>query len=299
MTNRRLAVWLVLIWIVTGCVAEPLDQSPLNTYPASDTTRQSPPTSTALPPPSSLDVPVPVISLARDQPLAGRFRYNVYGPDNANGLPVIVFVHGLDGMQEITSLARTLAESNILIVPQYESPARGGRFPDPLSVTTCALGLAADAEVYGGDPNDVTVLGYGFGALAAFIVASADDLYLPPGCEFTEPSSPRRLIAIGGSWSPDRLADDAFDAMTTFMGGTPTGAPATWALLDPRQYDQAIDMDIVLLRGAHDPDSDVTDTFAGNLLNAGWTVVVGIIPAQTSHSALSDPGPFIRSYIDN
>lgn len=298
MTNRRLAVWLVLILVMTGCVAEPLDQSPLNTYPASDTTRPTPTSSTPTPP-SSLEVPVAVITLAKDQPLAGRFRYDVYGPDSSAELPVVVFVHGLDGKQEIASLARVLAETNILIVPQYESPARGGRFPDPLSVTTCALGLAGEAEVYGGDPSNVTILGYGFGALAAFIVASADGLYLPPDCEFTATATPRRLIAIGGSWSPDRLASDAFDAMTIFMGGTPTGAPATWSLLDPHQYDQGTDMEVILLRGAHDLDSEVTDTFAGDLLTAGWPVVVGIIPGQTSRSALTGASGAIRRYVDN
>lgn len=298
MRARDLGFFLGLVLAATACIAEPLDKSPLNTYPPTSSIPFSSTTTLATPPPTSQSDPIDVITLVKDRPFAGRFRYDVYGPDSAIDTPILIFVHDLDGVAEITDLARTLAERNIVIVPHYESPVRGGRFPDPLSVTACALAMATESDVYGGDPANVTVLGVGFGALAGFIVANTTTLYLPTECESAEMALPDRLVALGGSWSPDALASDSFDAMATFMGGTPQQVPATWALLDPDQYAEPMTIEITLLRGAHDLNASVTDTFAGHLLAEGWPVVVGIIAGHTSKSALTGAQPIIAGYLD-
>jgi hypothetical protein len=86
--------------------------------------------------------------------------------------------------------------------------------------------------------------------------------------------------------------------MATFMGGSPQQVPATWALLDPNQYVEPAGIEITLLRGAHDLDASVTDTFAGHLLAKGWPVVVGIIAGHTTRSALTGAQPRIASYLD-
>lgn len=298
---------LVMGLLAAACIAEPLDQSPLNTYPPTSSIPFSATTTLVGRPSTSesdeigdvIDNAIDVITLAKDRPFAGRFRYDVYGPDSTVNAPVLVLVHDLAGYAEITDLALTLAEQHIVIVPHYESPVRGGRFPDPLSVTACALAMATESDVYGGDPTNVTILGVGFGALAGFIVANTATLYLPTECEFAEMAPPARLVALGGSWSPDALANDSFDAMATFMGGTPQQVPATWALLDPNQYVEPVDLEITLLRGAHDLDASVTDTFAGHLLTEGWPVVVGIIAGHTTRSALTGAQPRIASYLDH
>ncbi len=297
---------LVMGLLAGACIAEPLDQSPLNTYPPTSSIPFSASTTLVSPPSTSesdqigavIEGAIDVITLAKDRPFAGRFRYDVYGPDSTVDAPVLVLVHDVVGSAEITDLALTLAEQHIVIVPHYESPVRGGRFPDPLSVTACALAMATESDVYGGDPTNVSILGVGFGALAGFIVANTATLYLPIECEFAEMAPPARLVALGGSWSPDALANDSFDAMATFMGGTPQQVPATWALLDPYQYVEPVDIEITLLRGAHDLDASVTDTFAGHLLAEGWPVVVGIITGHTTRSALTDAQPSIASYLD-
>jgi hypothetical protein len=299
MRARDLGLVLVMGLVAAACIAEPLDESPLNTYPPTSSIPSSATTTLARLPPTSQGEAIDVTTLAKDRPFAGRFRYDVYGPDSAVDVPVLILVHDLGGVAEITDLALSLAEQHIVIVPHYESPVRGGRFPDPLSVTACALAIATESEVYGGDPTNVTVLGVGFGALAGFIVANTTTLYFPAECEFAEMASPDRLVALGGSWSPESLASDSFDAMTTFMGGTPQQAPATWALLDPNQYIEPMDFEITLLRGAHDLDAAVTDTFAGHLLAGGWPVVVGIIAGHTSRSALTGAQPKIASYVDS
>lgn len=297
MRARNLALPLVMV-LATACIAEPLEKSPLNTYPPAESIPSSSPTTQPTPAPVTADQPIDVITLAKDRPFAGQFRYDVYGPDSAIDLPVLIVIHDLDGVAEVKDLALTLAEQNIVIVPHYESPVRGGRFPDPLSVTACALGMATESDVYGSDTTNVTVLGVGFGALAGFIVTNTDTLYLPTECEFRKMASPRRLIAVGGSWSPEVLANDSFDAMATFMGGTPQQVPATWTLLDPNQYVDPMPLEVILLRGAHDLNPTVTDTFAGHLLAAGWPVVVGIIPGHTSQSALAGGQSIIAEYVD-
>ena len=301
MRARRLGLTLVMGLVVTACIAEPLDQSPLNTYPPTSSIPISTTAALASPPTSegdAVDRAIDVITLAKDRPFAGRFRYDVYGPDSALNAPVVILVHDLAGVAEVTDLALTLAEQHVVIVPHYDSPVRGGRFPDPMSVTACALAMATGADVYGGDPTDVTVFGLGFGALAGFVVANTATLYLPGECEYSEMASPKRLVALDGSWSPDALANDSFDAMATFMGGTPQQVPATWALLDPNQYVDAVDLEITLLRGAHDLDASVTDTFAGYLLAEGWPVTVGIIAGHTSRSAASGAHAKIAGYLD-
>ncbi len=297
MRAKVLGLMLVMGLAAAGCIAEPLDQSPLNTYPPTSSIPLAAPTTLTPLPPTSSDDTIDVITLAKDRPFAGRFRYDVYGPDSAVEAPVLILVHDLAGVAEIADLAITLAEQRIVIVPHYDGPIRGGRFPDPLSVTACALATAADSDVYGGDPTNVTVLGVGFGALAGFIVAHTAALYLPSECEFTEMTSPDRLVAVGGTWSPDALANDSFDAMATFMGGTPQQVPATWALLDPNQYVEPLNVELTLLRGAQDLDASVTDTFAELLLAEGRQVVVGIIAEHTSRSALTGAQTKIASYL--
>lgn len=302
MKSRTHSLILVLGVIAGGCIAEPLDQSPLNTYPPPSSIPFSVTTTAADPPTSgddnSIGSSVDVITLAKDRPFAGRFRYDVYGPDSALDTPVVIVVHDFGGVAEVTDLARVLAETHIVIVPHYDSPVRGGRFPDPMSVAACALAMASESDVYGGNPTDVTVLGVGFGALAGFTVANTGDLYLTAECEYAEMASPERLVALGGSWSPDALANSSFDAMATFMGGTPQQVPATWALLDPAQYGSPTPVEITLLRGAHDLDASVTDTFAGHLLAEGWPVVVGIIAGHTSRSAMSGAHAEIAGYLE-
>jgi len=292
----------VLGVIAGGCIAEPLDQSPLNTYPPPGSIPFSVTTIAASPPTSgggdAVDSSVDVITLAKDRPFAGRFRYDVYGPDSALNTPVVILVHDLGGVAEVAHLARVLAETRIVIVPHYDSPVRGGRFPDPMSATACALAMASESDVYGANPTDVAVLGVGFGALAGFIVANTGELYLPAECEYDEMAAPERLVALGGSWSPDALANDSFDAMATFMGGTPQQVPATWALLDPAQYGSPTPIEITLIRGAHDLDGSVTDGFAGQLLAKGWPVVAGIIAGHTSRSALSGAEAEIAGYLE-
>ena len=301
MRPRTPGLILVLGVIAAGCIAEPLDQSPLNTYPPPTSIPLSVTTTAPRPPAAGGDAterPIDVITLAKDRPFAGRFRYDVYGPGSALSAPVVVVVHDLGGAGEVSDLARVLAETHIVIVPQYDSPVRGGRFPDPLSVAACALAMASESDVYGGDPTDVTVLGVGFGALAGFIVANTGELYLTAECEYADMASPKRLVALGGSWSPEALANDSFDAMATFMGGTPQQVPATWALLDPGLYGSPTPVGITLLRGAHDLDASVTDTFAGHLLAEGWPVAVGIIAGHTSRSAMSGAHAEVAGYLE-
>ncbi|MBK5268927.1 MAG: hypothetical protein JJE47_16025 [Acidimicrobiia bacterium] len=295
-TTRYVRALLLIAMMSAACIAEPIERSPLNTYPPIDgSTNPSviPNPTTSVPPER-----VEVITLARDQTLAGSIRYDVYGPEQGTELPVVVIVHDLDGAEQATELGRALATENIVIIPRYDSPIRGGRFPDPLSAASCALALASDAAAFGGDPEQVKVIGAGFGALAAFIVLTTDDLYRPTSCEYTGSVRPARLMAIGGTWSPSQLAADAFDAMNVFMGGTAEQAPATWELLNPDQYVDRPPFEITLLQGDSDPNPEVTDGFAAQLREAGWPVVAGIIRQNSSRSALTNATDEIAGYLD-
>lgn len=292
---RRAAIWGFAALFMTACVAEPVERSPLNTYPPADTT---------VPTGLSTTVPVTVasgareiITFAKDRQLGGSYRYDVYGPDRGDLLPIIVLIHDLDGPDSMRALTEALAETHIVITPKYDGPVRGGRFPDPLAATACALVLAADGTAYGGDPGDVTIIGTGFGALAAFLVVNSAALYLPTDCATGDQVRPVQLVGIGGTWSPEVLAERSFDAMSTFMGGTPTQVPASWALLDPLQFTEPGEAKLTLLRGDNDPDADVTDSFANALGAAGWPVVVGKIEAQSSRSALTNSIPTIVAYL--
>lgn len=295
-TTRYVGALLLIAMMSAACIAEPIERSPLNTYPPIDG-----PTNPAIIRNPTTSVPlerVEVIALARDQTLTGSIRYDVYGPEQGAELPVLVIVHDLDGAEQATELGLALATENIVIIPRYASPIRGGRFPDPLSAARCALALASDASVFGGDPDQVQMIGAGFGALAAFIVLTTDDLYLPASCEYTGSAKPARLIAIGGTWSPSQLAADAFDAMNAFMGGTAEQAPATWELLNPDQYIDRPPFEITLLQGDSDPNPEVTDVFADQLLEAGWPVIGGVIRQNSSRSALTNATDEIADYLD-
>lgn len=282
--------------VSASCIAEPIERSPLNTYPPIDSSTN--PTIISNKTTSVPSEHVEVIALARDQTLAGSIRYDVYGPDQGAELPVVVIIHDLDGAEQATELGRALATENVVIIPRYDSPIRGGRFPDPLSAASCAFVLASDSSVFGGDPDQLIVIGAGFGGLAAFIVLTTNDLYRPTSCEYTGSVRPARLIVIGGTWSPSQLAADAFDAMNAFMGGTVEQAPATWELLNPDQYLDRPPFEVTLLRGDSDPNPEVTDEFGARLLEAGWPVDVGIIGQNSSRSALTNATEEIAGYLD-
>ncbi len=274
-----------MIVLLGACGTEPVSDSPLNTYP---TDTASP--TTAAPVTTTTDTlqPTEVVMLAKDQPFSGSFRYDVLAPDRSGLLPVVVLIHDFDGRTDIETLATSLAEDAIVIVPTYAGPARNGRFPGPLTVTACALALAGDSSVYGGDPSNVTVFGIGFGALAAYIAANTGDLYLSPECDFKTPVVPSHFIGLGGTWDPTALASQAPDAMAAFMGSSPTNGPATWLLIDPYQYTDPTVTRITLLQGANDLDQAAADGFAAHLTDVGVVPSSVVIEGQTSRSATTN-----------
>ncbi len=234
--------------------------------------------------------------LAKDQSISGSSRYDVFAPDRSGLLPVIILIHDFDGRADVQALAIALAEDSIVIVPTYASPAHNGRFPEPFTITACALALAGDPLLYGGDPSAVTVLGIGFGALAAYIVANTGDLYVSPECAATAPVVPSHFIGLGGTWNPQALATQAPDAMAAFMGSSPTDGPATWALIDPYQFTDPTMMRITVVRGANDADWALTDEFTTYLEETGLEPFSVIIDGQSSRSAVTNAIDEITNY---
>lgn len=159
---------------------------------------------------------------------------DVRAPEGAEGLPLVVLLHGggvdKDTFRVYDTLPTAIASRGaVVVVPNWNTgrPAMP-EVADAVALGRCAIGFAVEhATEWGADPAAVTLVGHSGGANVASVIAF-DHESTPPGC-LAAPWDVDGLVLWEGDWA---LADPSvWDQQGAEVGpATPVLTP--WAMLD-------------------------------------------------------------------
>lgn len=138
---------------------------------------------------------------------------DVFAPSDLVDAPVVVMLHGTGGdPSTMEPLAREVAASGAVVhVPTWPVIDQVAPYPSndaepylrQVEAVVCSLRFARrTATQFGGDPDDLTVVGQSGGAMAGGRVAVVDDLPWPePPCDPDISHVPRRFIGTSGDYA--------------------------------------------------------------------------------------------------
>jgi acetyl esterase/lipase len=185
--------------------------------PDSAATVPSPSTSTAAPVETtqsgSVAPPAAGLEMLPDQVIGdGITTADVYRPSSGEGMPVVVMLHGTAGDRtEFDGLAREVAASGAVVyvptwpvIPQMPDEEEVGElYRRQAEVVVCSLRHArATAGDFGGDADDLTVLGHSGGAtVGARAALVAEPPWPGIDCYPGVAHAPGRFIATGGDFT--------------------------------------------------------------------------------------------------
>ncbi len=193
LVNKSLLIvhctWLLLI---AGCAPPASAPTPVSETtvprPTATSIPQSEPFPTAVKPDwLNVEVTSDVVYATLLQPDVTEQRLDVYTPSDAGTWPVIVFLHGFyatkeDHIKESQAIAGQGAVVFTVDWPTWTADLaareNGKRFREMSEVLSCAIRFArATASDYGGDPSQVTLVGFSYGAATgAWVALAGDDL---------------------------------------------------------------------------------------------------------------------------
>jgi acetyl esterase/lipase len=112
---------------------------------------------------------------------------DVYTPEEAGTWPVVVFLHGFNATKEgHIKESQAIAEQGAVVftvdwptwIEDLAARENGKGFREMSEVLSCAIRFArATASDYGGDPSQVTLVGFSYGAdTGAWVALAGDDL---------------------------------------------------------------------------------------------------------------------------
>lgn len=242
----------------------------------------------------------------KDQPLvvpivAGSVRYtdrhvlDVNAPRSPQrALPVVVLVHACCGDRaDLGRLAETIAGAGAVTMnADWAGIKPGTRFPDAYAGVACAVRFArARAADYGGDPENVTLLGWADGAMVSAVVAARGDWFDRVRCRHPKPSAvPDAVVGVAGFYGWTLPVGQVYvnDRARAFLGGTPRTAPRAWHDATPYGWlNSAEPRCITLLVGATDPLLEDAERFAAALRGSGHAPRVVVAPAGGDQSMIS------------
>lgn len=227
---------------------------------------------------------------------------DVFAPGDADGLPVVVMLHGTGGERQVMEpLARAVAAKGAVVyVPDWPVIDQMAALPadddEPFrrqaEAVVCALRYARrTAADFGGDPDDLTVFGHSGGAAAGARVALVEAPLPWPGidCDPTLSHLPERFIATGGD----------FVGLYQYS----TRCPDLFEPYDPMTIEPTnADLEVRLIHGYYDTavDARVSLLFDEHLTVCG--IDSAVIATDTGHSELRDPsmpaGRFVVDQVD-
>jgi acetyl esterase/lipase len=212
---------------------------------------------------------------------------DVYAPDGAHAggaaVPVMVVLHGQPDGRTITSRlsAELAARGNVVFNADWQfnpsTNTSGGNYH-----AACAIRFARQtAEQYGGDPDDVVVVGYSAGGVLAATMALNGDA-ASGRCSNDEALSatPDAMIGLAGTY-------DVYGAQSPTDAGEATG----WLAFNPyEQLAMAEGLDALLIHGRSDQIVPIstTENFAAALDANGASVSTTYLDGA-DHFIVFDP----------
>lgn len=302
--RRRTAASIILLALLasSACTTPLPPPTPTATPPPTQTPTAVPPTATTAPSPiptstpePAPDTPTPDLIVVEDvpylQPVAPGARdraLDIYAPPTASdpGYPIVIYLHGKSqNKSALGRPSRTVAEQGaVVFTPTYPTDAGSpDAWREMSEAVTCAVQYArAHAPTYGGDPDNVTVVGFSLGGAVGALVALAEAQLVPRWdeladrhggphqqvvCHASEP--PVRVdafVGIGGAYS--RLIDPGQS-----VSGSTAPDPLAHLLAGPGANP---DLRLRLLQGEFDSTvvPQVATDFGAWLEDAGYDVAV-------------------------
>jgi dienelactone hydrolase len=224
----------------------------------------------------------------RELDVSGVTATDVFAPDDGDDLPVVVMLHGTGGDRSVMEpLARAVAqEGAVVYVPSWPVIDQVAEFhPDDdepfrlqAEAVVCALRFARrTAPDFGGDPDELTLLGHSGGGMAGARVALVD---VPPwpgiDCDADVAHAPVRFIGTGGDYIGEyQYADQC---------------PELFAAYDPLSIEATnLDLQVRLIHGVADGAvcARVSARFDDHLADLG--IDTALVATDTGHSDLRNP----------
>jgi acetyl esterase/lipase len=217
------------------------------------------------------------------------------GPNPKRELPVIVMVHACCGDRaDLGKLAEAIAADGAIVLnADWAGIKKDARFPDAYADVACAVRFArARAADFGGDPANVTLLGWADGAMASAVVAAAaGDQFDRSQCVYRGVSSvPDALIGVAGfyGWTLPVPPVYVNDRAQAFLGGTPQEAPRAWHDATPYGWlMSAFPSCVTLVVGVTDPLVESARSYAAALRGADHRVRLVVAPSKGDQSMIS------------
>lgn len=249
-----------------------------NEAPASDPTTVS-----AQAPVDTSDEGAGVYEMTPDWAYADEVLLDVYRPTAEGPWPVVVFAPGLGATKEVaTDIGKSYAENGAvayLITMTDDSP-----YLETVEDVACAVRYArATAPDHGGDPENVTLVGFSLGAAAGATVGLSGDDHTN-GCVETDTSAlPDAFVGYEGSYDWAGL-----ERMEQ-------GDPETWAAIDPYAHiGENPDLVVRLIHGVDEGSGVAAEEFQRTLQGAGYDVEL-IFLDGAGHTASTGSDPFVAT----
>ena len=227
---------------------------------------------------------VGAFEVTEDLEYANEGLLDIYAPPDGAQLPVIVVAHGKGGSKRDSQLARAFAENGAVVfnptLPD-EPP-----FLDTIEHLACVVRFArATGADYGGDTEQITLVGFSMGAYTGSLVGLSGDDH-DQGCVASGVSGvPHALIAYEGPY--DHALNDQYPFE---LPALEQSDPATWEAINPYVHlGRHPELVVRFIQGVDDDVSPfdvrpyVSEDFFEALSSAGYDVELTLIDGA-SHS---------------
>jgi hypothetical protein len=287
------SLWIFLAVCLVACAGE---SKTVEVTVEVTATPLAPATSTTAPPTEAVPLTAANLKNIVYANVAGReTRLDVYLPDDTDeaDLPVVIVVPGvLQSKFNLMSFAEAIAERGAIV---YVPDIRNHEFPVTLSVERigCAVRHArATAEDYGGDPDEITLVGNSMGANTG-IIAALDGTAFEGDCAVDEGSATfDKFVGYEGVY---HLATAGFDYRWDHRH-LKDEDPELWQAIDPYSYiGLRPELEIRLIHGVdidsawYDIPPEVSEELYQALLDAGYDVEMTLVE-DSPHGALTATG---------
>lgn len=227
------------------------------------------------------------LDVHREFDVSGVTVTDVFAPRGGEDLPVVVVLHGTGGERHVMEpLARAIAEEGAVVYlpswpvidPAAETPADAEPFRLQAEAVVCALRFARRTAVeFGGDPDELTLLGHSGGATAGARVALVDEPPWPGiDCDAGLSHVPQRFIGTGGDFLGEYQY--AFECPDVFGPYDPSTIEVTDSELEVRLIHGVVDRAVC---------SRVSVLFDDHLRDLGLDTA--LVATDTGHTDLRDP----------